>query len=358
MPELPAGLSKFLEPMSADAPCGENLEYDLKFMELMRTAEGTPEQVMGDSVIPGEEPNWREVRSGALELFEKTRDLRLSMVLSLALLKLEGLPGLRDGLGLMRGLLEKFWDSGLYPQLDPDDNNDPTFRLNVLSSFAAPPGTFGDPWKFQSRLRDAPLADSRQAGRFGLRHIAMALGNEDDPTWPADQPKPDPNLISAAFAEMPPEALTALREAAEQSVEHIKAIDTLVNDKCGSGRGPDLTSFRSLLSDAAKHLKKAAAGASVTAEDAPSGSGGGGGGGGGRGPSLSGDVNSSGEAIIALDKVIRYYEAAEPSSPVPLIVRCAQKLVGKKFLDIQRIVTPDAVAVLERMSAEDQPPVS
>ena len=142
MPELPAGLSKFLEPMSADAPCGENLEYDLKFMELMRTAEGTPEQVMGDSVIPGEEPNWREVRSGALELFEKTRDLRLSMVLSLALLKLEGLPGLRDGLGLMRGLLEKFWDSGLYPQLDPDDNNDPTFRLNVLSSFAAPPGTF------------------------------------------------------------------------------------------------------------------------------------------------------------------------------------------------------------------------
>lgn len=356
MPELPESLAKLLEPMSAEAPCGENLEYDLQFMELMRVAEGTPEQVMGDSVIPGEEPNWREVRAGALALFEKTRDMRLALVLMLALLKQDGLPGLRDGLGLMRGLLEKFWDQGLYPQLDPDDNNDPTFRLNVLSSLSAPPGTFGDPWKFQARLREAPLADSRQIGRFGLRDIAIASGTEEAGSLPEGKTPADMNLISAAFSEMPPEAVTLLRESAEKSIEHIRAIDTLVNEKCGSGRGPDLAGFRQLLSEAVKQLKRAGGGGDAAAEDdagdaAPGGASGRGGR--GRGAALSGEVNSPGDSIAAMEKIIRYYEDQEPSSPVPLIVRCAQRLVGKKFMEIQKILTPDAVAVLERISTEE-----
>lgn len=354
MSELPDSLKAFGEAISADNPCGENLEYDAAFLELMRTAEGTPETVMGDSVIPGEEPNWREVRSASMELLGRSRDMRLVLVLTLALLKQEGLPGLRDGLGLMRRLMEQFWDTGLHPQLDPDDNNDPTFRLNVLSSLAAPPGTFGDPWKFQQRVRETPLADSRSLGRFGLADIAVANGTEEAVNWPADKPKPDPQVIQAAFAEMPPEALATLKSAAEQSVEHIKAIDGVVNTKVGGGRGPDLAGFRQLLQECVKQISKGVGGGSE-AGGAESGGGAGGGAGGGRREALSGEVMSSGDALVAMDKVIRYYETFEPSSPVPLIVKGAKRMVGKNFLEITKILTPDAVSVMERLIAEDTP---
>ena len=53
---------------------------------------------------------------------------------NVALLKLRGLPGLRDGLAVLRGLIDQYWDQ-LYPRLDPDDNNDPLERMNILAAF-------------------------------------------------------------------------------------------------------------------------------------------------------------------------------------------------------------------------------
>src|ERR1019366_5166340 len=50
--------------------------------------------------------------------------------------------GLRDGLQLVRGLLEKFWGA-LYPLLDPADNNDPAQRLNLLRGLTQDRGSFG-----------------------------------------------------------------------------------------------------------------------------------------------------------------------------------------------------------------------
>ena len=46
-------------------------------------------------------------------------------------LNTEGLAGLADGLAVLRGVVETFWD-GFYPKLDPEDDNDPTFRVNIL----------------------------------------------------------------------------------------------------------------------------------------------------------------------------------------------------------------------------------
>jgi type VI secretion system protein ImpA len=48
--------------------------------------------------------------------------------------------------------------------------------------------------------------------------------------------------------------------------------------------------------------------------------------------------------IDALDKVIRYYQAEEPSSPVPLLLMRAKRLVSLGFMDILRDLAPDALA--------------
>ena len=161
-------VDKILEPISADTPCGENLEYDPAFGELERAARGKEEHVSGDKVIPAEPPNWANVADAAETLLERTKDLRVALYLTQAALNQEGMPGLAAGLRLTHGLLQNFWDS-VYPELDKDDNDDPTLRLNSLAPLEHRPGVLND-------LVRVPLVSSRAAGRYSLRDVRLASG--------------------------------------------------------------------------------------------------------------------------------------------------------------------------------------
>src|SRR5262245_44382511 len=95
-------LEALLKEVSAEAPAGADVEFDPAYFELERMAQGTPESVMGDEVKPAEEPEFREVKNAATALFEKTRDLRVAMILATAALKEDGLVGFRDGVSLVK----------------------------------------------------------------------------------------------------------------------------------------------------------------------------------------------------------------------------------------------------------------
>src|SRR5690606_13252921 len=124
-------IGSLLLPLSDGAPCGDNLEYDPAFGDLERAAQGTPERVMGNQVIPAAEPYWDDVLEKALRLLDKTKDLRIAVLLVHAALKTGGLPAFANALSLIRGLVVDYWDT-LHPQLDKDDDDDPTFRMNSL----------------------------------------------------------------------------------------------------------------------------------------------------------------------------------------------------------------------------------
>src|SRR5690606_12113937 len=87
-----------LAPISDDAPCGENLEYDPAFGELERAAQGTPERVMGDEVKPAEPPDWNDVLDKSLALFARTKDLRVAVYVLQAALRTRGLPAFASSL--------------------------------------------------------------------------------------------------------------------------------------------------------------------------------------------------------------------------------------------------------------------
>ena len=80
-----------LEPVSDDSPCGPNLEYDDAYASFERSARGKAEQQYGETIIPAEDPNWREVRRLGLELVLRTKDLRVACLLVRGLLETEGL---------------------------------------------------------------------------------------------------------------------------------------------------------------------------------------------------------------------------------------------------------------------------
>jgi type VI secretion system protein ImpA len=288
---------------------------------------------------PAEEPNWRDVRERSLALLRRAKDLRVAMYLTLALLKTDDIRGLRDGLSLLRGLLERFWDH-LYPRLDPDDDDDPLERVNVLQALSAATVSQQDPMKFRQRLAEVPLCNSARMGRFSLRDVQVAKGAI---AVVGDEAAniPDLAVIDAAFQDTATDDLLGTSQATEQAIEHTAAITALFSKQASQGQSPDLSAFQALLGSIHKcvqdYLAKHGYGAAVqdtagSGAEAETGA-----------VSASGEIRSAQEALLAIEKVCRYFERHEPSSPVPLLLRRARKLVSKSFLEVIQDVCPDAM---------------
>lgn len=337
------------KPIEGENPSGENLRWDRAYLELETIAKGKEE----NQFQAGEEPDWREVRDKAVELLARGRHLRLGILLTVAAVRQEGYSGLRDGLATIRAWLDTTWDT-VWPILDAEDNNDPTERVNSLAAISTPLFTFGDTTKLLDRVYEAPICESRQLGMFSLKDVALAAGTLEDKTPPKEgddaKPKPTLDVIDGAFAETDKERLEEIVKAAEEADAHAEAISTIFSERCGAGIGPDVSHLRTILKDAITQIRRRLGGEAPAEGGEAGGEDGGGGGGGGGGAALSGDVRSGRDALAALDKIIQYYEAAEPSSPVPLICRCAQRMVGKSFMDIVRVMTPDVVTTFENIS--------
>lgn len=370
-----------LKPVSEDKPCGEDFRYNARFLEVLRMAETGQVQEIGKPGEPGykriepEEPSWRDVRDGCLELLSQTKHLSLCFTLCLCQVKMEGYAGLRDALALTRGLLDQRWDT-IYPVLDPDDNLDPLERSNILSSMSAQIGNPDDRYRFLERTRDLVVCESPRVGRIRHRDIVAALGEVVEvvaPTAEGEAPKPklDLPIIDAAFSEADPASVEATAVAIEGCVAEIIGINAAFKTGMTSdynklkemGRsvkepigGPSLERLQKLLEDAAKQVRKRIPGAAAAAGGAADGAGGGGGGGGdggGQTARLAGEVRSTDDVMMALEKIIQYYSQYEPSSPVGLIVVCAKKMVRKNFLDISRVLTSSEVSMLEKISTTE-----
>jgi len=58
-----------------------------------------------------------------------------------------------------------------------------------------------------------------------------------------------------------------------------------------------------------------------------------------------GAIQSRQDAVRALDAMAEYFRRNEPSSPIPLFVERAKRLVAKDFLEVLADIAPDALAV-------------
>ena len=333
-------VESLLADVSAEAPCGEDLSYDPAFLALEGLVQ-TKAAGLGMMDVEGEgpgEPNWREVRDSSVELLRRSKNLRVALYLTAALLATEGLSGFSAGLSLLQGLLERFWDD-LHPRLDPEDNNDPLERMNILQSLS-PPGVSGqDQLKFKQRLVEAPLCNSARIGKFSLRDIQIAKG---EITLGEDElaSAPDTGLIEAAFQDTATDELLATSQVVEEAMAHAVALTSVFSERASQGQAPDLSGLEAVLGHINKCIQgylakrgygQAAPEAAVAAGEAETG-----------GVSLSGEIRSADEALLAMEKVCQYFKRHEPSSPVPLLLRRAQKLVSKSFLEVIEDVCPDA----------------
>lgn len=323
-------MEALLTPRSDESPSGENLEYEPVFSALELAATPGEEKQVGEDIVAGDPPDYADVISKAHEVLEQSHDLRAAVHLAVAELHVNGFPGLARATGYIRGCLESFWDS-CHPQLDEEDDDDPTMRVNSVVGLS-------DDTMLVRPVRKAPLAKSQAFGLVSLRDIEVAKGEIS--ADPEAERVLDEAGIAAAFQDTDAELLSATFDGASSAFEDIKAIDAVFNDKT-PGQGPDLSAIMKMLQRAVNVLAEATGSDAQEADGEEAGTEG------GAAPAaapLSGAITSPRDVEAALDKIMAYYAAQEPSSPVPTILARAKRLVGADFMTIMQDMAPDGIS--------------
>jgi len=317
---------------SGESACGDDLEYDPDFIELETISKPKEEQQVGDSVLAGEEVDFSKVGNMALGILERSKDLRAAVFLAEACLHTEGFVPFERVLAYISGAVERYWEC-VHPELDEDDDDDPIMRVNALRGLVGPDTVL-------RAVRRAPLTQSRAMGRFSLRDISIADGEIS----PGEGQDPiDHASISAAFQDTDDDTMTAIREAVSNAREHVKAITATFDEKVGA-LGPDLSDLDKVLYKAQNAISSVLGGDAsaeeVPAEEsagvasAPVAQG---------GPAISGAINNRDDVTRMIDKICEYYARSEPSSPVPVLLQRARRLVAADFVTIMKDMASDGM---------------
>jgi len=341
-----------LEPISAEQPCGQNLDeaavlpgaqtailsdFDaFRLFGQSRSPEAPPETDAGDEGYQGREAakarppiEWDRLRADALEGLRKTKDLRLLAYLGTALLRTDGLGAFARTLTTASQWLETYWPN-VYPLLD---EGDAMARRSALNCFA-------DPMAVVDRVWRLPIVSSRAHGRFSLRDLEVAQGLVP---LGKNEKMPDERAIREALKEIPTEDLTTLEQSTTGAIAALSAIDERMRAEGGADVAPDFGPLSTQLAKLNRVYREQLASRSdaVAGGEAAAGSPGGTAAAGFTG----GAIQSRADAVRALDAVAEFFRRNEPSSPIPLFVERAKRLVSKDFLEVLADIAPEALGV-------------
>lgn len=325
-------IESLLAPTSDEPPCGPDLEYDGAFLALEQSARGKSEQQFGETVIPAEEPVWGDVCIAATALLGRSKDLRVALLLARGWVHVQGYAGLLPGLRLIQQLLDRYWE-GVHPRLDPDDDNDPTMRMNALAPLTDAEAMIHD-------LRGARLIDSRQHGSVLVRDAEIALGKL--PSRDGGEPV-SLGQIQTVIAEVAAEDPETVGRIGE-TLAAAQALSAFLADKVGSDRSPDFKPLLATLHAVQQVCPLVQAGAVAERDIAATGAVA------GEARPISGDIRSRQDALLMIDKVVAYFERNEPTSPAPLLLNRAKRLINMSFVDIIRDMVPESMHQIETIA--------
>ena len=241
------------------------------------------------------------------------------------------LPGQRAGRLLLAALLEEC--DAQQQRLAPPEIRTPGQMVEVLAPH-----------------REVPTATSCEQILAWINVLRSAGPGTLGPLLPRP---PD----EGAFLDCELDSLQATADGVNRSLEHQSAIDALLLDRVGSHQAPDLMALPAVLKAAQEQLSGQLTRRGVGAEAAPAGDGWSG----AVTPAaadasapIAGEVNSREDVIRVLDKACDYFSRHEPSSPVPLLLRRAKRLVSKGFMDIIQDIAPDGINQIKTIAGTEE----
>ena len=245
---------ELLRPIPGDNPSGVNLYPTPLFDEIReaRRQDDTAPQGLWEHDIKTADYD-AVIRLTTNALTNQSKDLFLASWLAEALLNKQSFAGLNDGLNLMRGLLEQFWDT-LYPEVE---DGDAEFRASPLEWF----GNYYDPAKGSSpaaAVKTVPIATDKL--NF-LRYMESRKIPTKDEAKASDvkkverekalkEGKLEPELADASVEQSPKAFYVQLNKEIATALKNLKALEDLANEKFGDV-APGFRSLRAGITDVA-----------------------------------------------------------------------------------------------------------
>lgn len=310
-----------LEPIDADAPCGPDLEYDPAFAMLMAAVAPRTEVQYGTFIDASQATNWTEAERDCRALLLRTKDIRLALVLLRCRIRLNGAAGLRDGLTILGALLERYGQA-LHPVPMLDGEPDAAVYSNAIAALADPEGVLGD-------ARDIPMP-STSGLHLHLRDIEKAF------TTPRQKDALAPETASRLLDDWwtrHDAGMLALVDAQRRAA----SIDTW----CETTLGVDAPDFDPLLKLLMPFDQLSLDDAPAAAPDATKTI--------GAMPATATPVHATPlvdrrTALETIRETRTWFERHEPSSPVIVLLRQSERMVGKRFSELAHIIPADLLA--------------
>jgi type VI secretion system protein ImpA len=330
---MPTDSTALCEPLSAEAPCG----IDLEDTQLLASFDAY--RLFGRDTLLSADIDWSDIKQRSLDALAQSRDLRLLVHLAAATLRLEGIAPFCALLSVADRWLSEQWEL-VFPRLA----DDALLRKNALSCLA-------DPVAIVAHFRRVPMISHRQFGSVTLRDIELTTGQPD--SMEEEPGAPDPRRIEATLAATPSTELEALVAVLSKGTNSLDNIVANMQQRAGPQFTPEFTALAKPLIRMRKHLAEHLATrvrtnstsqethvhVAVTSmpedpmsvTDAYRGT-------------AAGEICSRQEAIRAIDAAALFFRTHEPSSPVPLLLERAKRLVAKRFMEVLEDIAPDGLA--------------
>ena len=240
-----------LNPISGDNPGGTNLRYAPVYDKIKEARRQDDDAPQGEWQRERKVADYKQVIKLAGDaLAAQSKDLQLAVWLTEAMLHQEGFPGLQQGLQLLRGLLESFWDT-LYPEVEDGD-------LELRSAPIEWAGT-----RLDDPLRKAPL--TRGGFSYYKFKESRAVGSEED----AAQSEQKREAREAAVADgkvtleefdkdstaTPTAQYEAWMTALDGSLETIDSLSALCDERFGN-YAPSFTPLKAALEEVRNAVKQ------------------------------------------------------------------------------------------------------
>jgi type VI secretion system protein ImpA len=320
-------------PVSDEEPCGPDLDLggDPDYMNFIARTEG----VLPVTFFSGPEGKPFDRTSIDFEaefatigpLLERTRDVRLLALLAKLFVLNRDLASFVSCIGLIDALLKERWDA-VHPQ---GSDGDFAIRMAAIESLDdMPPVVFP--------LQYLPLINHRRLGPLSYRSWMIATGEAKPREGEAVL---DPAAIETAMMETELPALVGTRDQFQSLQAALRSVRDICVDRTGGERAAKLDKLPGLVDKILALVEgvvvkrdPALATLDPQASESEAGSG---------APTTipAGAVASTRDVADALAAIADYFGRFEPSSPALLLVRQAEQLMGKSFLEVMRVLVPN-----------------
>jgi type VI secretion system protein ImpA len=324
-------VATLLTPFSGENPSGENLQYSGVYDEIREARRADDNLAQGEWEREPKVAEWPKVVTLCTNaLATKTKDLQIGAWLTEALVELNGFVGLRDGLRVIRGLHESFWDS-LIPAIEEGDLEARGNALSFMDSKLELPlkklpltqtGTGVEysylQWEESTRFDIPENIDSLEASAYEravqLKQQAEAEGKTTAEVW-----RKAKDSSRRAFYEA---TLTVVNECWEE----FQTLDRVMDEKFGR-QTPGLGALKKSLESIRGQVEKLVKEKRILEPDPVAAEAGADGGAPGEAGSRTstGPITTRADALRRLAEVAEYFQRAEPHSPVAYLVQRAIK---------------------------------